>query len=76
MRVYRRRRKTNDILLEKHSNWQRGLNTLVSATQIKPDELKRKMRENIAISIRGCKIPRRMIAPKIINRKIVLNNNT
>lgn len=39
MRFYKRRRSRNETLIEKPSTWQRGLNTLVSPTQIKPDEL-------------------------------------
>lgn len=39
MRVYQRRTKKNEGLLEKHSSWIKGLNTLVSPTQIKNDEL-------------------------------------
>ena len=39
MRIYRKKRTKSNALLERHTTWQRGLNTLVSDTQIKNDEL-------------------------------------
>lgn len=39
MRIYRKKRTKSNALIEKHTSWQRGLNTLVSDTQIRPDEL-------------------------------------
>jgi len=39
MRVFQRPRRKNEIQISKQSKWPRALNTLVSNTQIRPDEL-------------------------------------
>lgn len=39
MRIYQRPKRKQQLLIAKQSKWIRGLNTLVSNTQIRPDEL-------------------------------------
>jgi len=39
MRQYQRPKKKQELLISKQGKWIRGLNTLVSNTQIRPDEL-------------------------------------
>ena len=38
-RFYERKRRKEKLLISKQKRWIRGLNTLVSDTQIRPDEL-------------------------------------
>lgn len=39
MRIYQKQKRKQDLLISKQNRWIRGLNTLVSNTQIRPDEL-------------------------------------